>query len=486
MPEKLSALSLLPFLSAQARSLSEIEQATQSHAGIRNSRRSLQRQLKRLVELGKVQIKGQGKGTRYVLTSEAPDSTAGATSGVSVNISLMTAEGMAAFYSPALIELSTPSRETYSLLRQSLAQRKPVGYQTALLETYTPNHTFYLSESQRGQLMQMGRATMRGGADAVVPAGTFAKDILDRLLIDLSWSSSRLEGNTYSRLDTQRLIEEGLAAPGKDALQAQMILNHKRAIEYLVHGISQPNGIGEERVGVNRTTVIALHALLSDGLLADPMDSGALRTRIVGIGGSVYLPLAMPQRIEELFGIVIGMASEINDPFEQCFFLLVHLPYLQPFLDVNKRTSRLAANIPLIERNLCPLSFIDVPVQAYTDGLLGVYELQRTDLMVDVFLWAYERSCQQYMAVVQQLVPPDVLRLKYRKELGECIQAIVAKGLSASKASVQACLSERVSAGDRDALAGIVLRELQGLHAGNAIRFGVSAWQFQGWQAKAH
>jgi Fic family protein len=153
--------------------------------------------------------------------------------------------------------------------------------------------------------MQMGRATMQGSVStaAPAPAGTFVKDILDRLLIDLSWSSSRLEGNTYTRLDTQRLIEEGLAAPGKDTLQAQMILNHKRAIEYLVHGVGQPGG----EVGVNRATVIALHALLSDGLLADPMDGGALRTRMVGIGGSVYLPLAMPQRIAELFDIVIAI-----------------------------------------------------------------------------------------------------------------------------------------------------------------------------------
>ena len=78
---------------------------------------------------------------------------------------------------------------------------------------------------------------------------------------------------------------------------------------------------------------------------------------------SVYLPIAMPQRIEELFGIVMSMAAEIADPFEQSFFLMVHLPYLQPFEDVNKRVSRLAANIPLIQHNLCPLSFIDVPQQ---------------------------------------------------------------------------------------------------------------------------
>lgn len=136
-----------------------------------------------------------------------------------------------------------------------------------------------------------------------------------------------------------------------------MILNHKAAIEYLVHDA--------ERVAVNADTVIALHAFLSDGLLADPMACGRLRNRAVEIGASVYLPMALPQRIEELFGIVLGMAAEIEDPFEQAFFLMLHLPYLQPFEDVNKRVSRLAANIPLIKRNLSPLSFIDVPERAY-------------------------------------------------------------------------------------------------------------------------
>jgi Fic/DOC family len=430
---------------------------------------SLQRQLKRLVASGEVRVLGQGKGTRYALPAV----------GHSVSTSSAVGEGAQAFYAPAHIHLSAQSQEIRALVHQALTQRTPTAYQPSLLEAYTPNHTHYLSDAQRQQLMQMGRAAMQSGANTATPApaGTFAKDIFDRLLIDLSWSSSRLEGNTYTRLDTQKLIEEGQAAQGKDTLQAQMILNHKRAIEYLVHGISQP----ASEVGVNRATVIALHALLSDGLLADPMDSGAVRTRMVGIEGSVYLPLAMPQRINELFDIVIQMASEINDPFEQCFFLMVHLPYLQPFLDVNKRTSRLAANIPLIECNLCPLSFIDVPVQAYTDGLLGVYEQQRTELLADVFLWAYERSCQQYLAVKQQLVPPDVLRLTYRKELSECIQRIVAQGLSVSDAAIYACLPERVNPEDHRSLAVIILKELQGLHAGNAIRFGINGLQFQSW-----
>lgn len=201
---------------------------------------------------------------------------------------------------------------------------------------------------------------MEPAQESYPPAGTFARDILNRLLIDLSWASSQLEGNTYSRLDTERLIEFGQAAEGKNALETQMILNHKQAIEYLVR---DPNV-----ASLSPETVIALHALLSDGLMADPMACGRIRRRAVEIGGSVYMPVALPQRLEELFGIVISMAAEISDPFEQAFFLMVHLPYLQPFEDVNKRVSRLAANIPFIRHNLCPLSFIDVPQQAYVDA----------------------------------------------------------------------------------------------------------------------
>lgn len=143
-----------------------------------------------------------------------------------------------------------------------------------------------------------------------------------------------------------------------------MILNHKQAIEYLV--------LNPDHARVHTDTLIALHAFLSGGLMADPAAVGRIRRRAVETGGSVYLPIALPQRLEELFGIVTQMAAEITDPFEQAFFLMVHLPYLQPFEDVNKRVSRLAANIPFIRHNLCPLSYIDVPQQAYVDGMLGV------------------------------------------------------------------------------------------------------------------
>jgi hypothetical protein len=204
----------------------------------------------------------------------------------------------------------------------------------------------------------------------------------------------------------------------------------------------------------------------------------------VEIGGSVYLPIAMPQRLEELFGIVMSMAAEIIDPFEQSFFLMVHLPYLQPFEDVNKRVSRLAANIPFIQHNLCPLSFIDVPQQAYVDGMIGVYELNRIELLRDVFVWAYERSCQQYVAVQQQLAPPDTFRLRYRNELSEVVRAIVRGGLAADMASMVRIMPVTVAPEDMARFITLVLEEFKTLHAGNAIRFGLRPLEFAAWLGK--
>jgi Fic family protein len=349
--------------------------------------------------------------------------------------------------------------------------RSPVGYQLSFLEQYHPNQTQYLSKDLCAQLHAIGRSPAEQ-----TPAGTFARNILNRLLIDLSWASSRLEGNTYSRLDTERLIEFGQAAEGKDALETQMILNHKEAIEYLVRD--------PERADLSPATVIALHAFLSDGLMADPAACGRICKRAVEIGGSPYLPVTLPQRLEELFEIVLQMAVEIHDPFEQAFFLMVHLPYLQPFEDVNKRVSRLVANIPFIRHNLCPLSFIDVPQQAYVDAMLGVYELNRVELLRDVFVWAYERSCQQYVAVKQNLVPPDIFRLRYRKALSEVVAAIVRNDELVTESVVRARMPVSVASADAEHFLELVLAEFASLHQGNAVRFGLRPLEFSTWHGK--
>ena len=424
-------------------------------AGI--SRRTLQRRLSTLIEQKRIISEGEGRAIKYRLAPII--GTIAATE--EADVMLATVE--------VYVPTSPEGEEIKTYVRQPRQQRKPVSYRNEFLEQYHPNQTAYLPESLRAQLHSLGRSPAKQ-----TPAGTFARDILNRLLIDFSWASSKLEGNTYSRLDTERLIEFGQAAEGKDALETQMILNHKTAIEYLVRDT--------EHAGITPETIIALHAFLSDGLMPDPLTCGRLRKRAVEIGGSVYLPIAMPQRLEELFGIVMSMAAEIRDTFEQSFFLMVHLPYLQPFEDVNKRVSRLAANIPLIQHNLCPLSFIDVPQQAYVDAMLGVYELNRIELLRDVFVWAYERSCQQYVAVQQQLVPPDTFRLRYRNELTEAVRAIVRGGQPANKTEIRAAMPATVVKKDQPRFVALVLEEFQTLHAGNAIRFGLRPLEFAAWQ----
>lgn len=410
-------------------------------------RRSLQRRLTRLIEDGRVQMVGESRSVRY---RRAP---------------------MAHASAEADLPTSPEGEEIKAYVRQARHLRRPVGYKLAFLEQYHPNQTEYLPHSLRDQLHALGRSPA-----TQTPAGTFARDILNRLLIDLSWASSQLEGNTYSRLDTERLIEFGQAAEGKDALETQMILNHKEAIEYLV--------CNPEQARLGRDTIIALHAFLSDGLMADPTACGRIRNRAVEIGGSVYLPVALPQRLDELFGIVIQMAAEIDDPFEQAFFLMVHLPYLQPFEDVNKRVSRLAANIPFIRHNLCPLSFIDVPQQAYVDAMIGVYELNRIELLRDVFVWAYERSCQQYVAVQQNLMPPDIFRLRYRQALSEVVAAIVRNDEPATDAALRARIPATVAQADSEHFIKLARGEFKALHPGNAVRFGIRPLEFSAWQAK--
>jgi len=149
----------------------------------------------------------------------------------------------------------------------------------------------------------------------------------------------------------------------------------------------------------------------------------------VGIGGTVYTPLATPQLLEEYFQRCLAIAATIDDPFEQSFFALTHLSYLQAFEDVNKRVARLCANIPLIKGNLCPLSFIDVPKQLYVEGLLGVYEFNKIELLRDIYVWGYERSVKRYLAQREELGEPDPFRLRYRSAMMEVVATVVRQGL---------------------------------------------------------
>ncbi len=417
-------------------------------------RRTLQYRLKSLVDSKRLVMKGEGRWARYHMPRIAD-----------------VGSGQAKAEGEARLPLSKSGAEIEEYVRKPVETRKPVGYNRAFLDSYRPNETFYLSPAERAHLRETGTPKT-----PEQPAGTYAKRILSRLLIDLSWNSSRLEGNTYSLLDTKRLIELGEEAGGKAGIEAQMILNHKDAIEFLV-------GTAEE-IGFNRYTILNLHALLANNLLADPEAVGRLRHIGVGIERSVFHPLEVPQLIEECFDQILATASAIADPFEQAFFAMVQLPYLQPFDDVNKRVSRLSANIPLIKGNLSPLSFEGVPRGAYTDAVLGVYELNRIALLHDVFIWAYERSAARYAAVRQSLGEPDPFRLRHRTALREVVGGVVRGRMDKNEAAkhVAAWTREHVDPGERERFQETAESELMSLHEGNFARYQIRPSDFAAWQ----
>jgi Fic family protein len=420
--------------------------------------RTLQFRLKHLVDAGRLIQEGDRRTAKYHLPASQQGPIASAPP------ETVKAE-------EAVIPLSTESAKIRRYVSQHPAARKPAGYNRNFLDSYQPNVSSHLSPAERARLAEIGKSNF-----ATEAAGTYAKQILNRLLIDLSWNSSRLEGNTYSLLDTKRLIEFGEEAQGRQRLEAQMILNHKEAIEFLV-------GAADE-IGFNRYTILNLHGILAQNLLPDEAAAGRLRHIAVGIESSTFHPLAVPQLIEECFNHILAKAAAIGDPFEQAFFIMVQLPYLQPFDDVNKRVSRLAANIPFIKQNLSPLSFTDVPRSLYTDSLLSVYELNDVTLMKDVFLWAYERSAQQYAAVRQSLGEPDPFRFKHSAALREVVARIV-RGRN-NKASVPSVIAawadENIGIDDRERFREMAENELLNLHEGNFARYQIRPSEFAAWE----
>lgn len=425
-------------------------------------RRTLQRRLALLVARDELILAGSHRGSKYRLAL--------------VRLQAQDVESATEVSSPDLEEYIPTSKhgeEIKKAIRRPIQQRKPVGYDRNFLSSYQPNQSWYLPESTRKHLLEIGQSQQE-----VLPAGTYVLRIYNRLLIDLTWNSSRLEGNTYSLLETERLIERGVSAEGKDTLETQMILNHKAAIELLVQ--SAPD------TGFNRYTICNLHALLSANLLPDPAACGRLRQHSVGIGASVFLPLQGGASISECFDEVLFKASAIRDPFEQAFFAMVHLPYLQAFDDVNKRVSRLAANIPFIRENLSPLSFVDVPEKAYIDGLLGIYELNRTELLADVFVWAYARSCARYSAARQSLGDPDPFRLRYRESIAQLVSNIVSSALNkgAAVSAIKQFAEREIVERDRARFMEIVETELMSLHEGNIARYRLKPSEFENWIKK--
>ena len=457
-PQETKSQQILDAFKGQAEGLDRLAIQEQAHLEELDAQ-VMRRLLRQMVEQGLLRSVGRTKAQRYFLEKMPP------------------AELRKTEASPSLEEayppLSDQGQALRGLVRKPISQRLPVSYQRAFLDAYRPNDTHYLSAAIRGQLAKLG-----GPAEADRPAGTYAREIIQRLLVDLSWNSARLEGNTYTLLDTERLIELGETAQGKNLLETQMILNHKGAIEFMV--------ASAEQMAVDAMTTQNLHALLMQNLMANPMDEGRIRFACIAIRGTSYTPTLVPQVIEECFRQSLRTAAAIRDPFEQSFFLLVHLPYLQPFMDGNKRTARLAANIPFIRGNYRPITFTDISSEAFTDGVLAVYENNATELLRDIYVFAYERSCARYGAVRASLGEPDPFRLRYREAIKEIVREVVLSGETLPKAErrIQAYAEAKLPGETWTRFATVVETELNSLHDGNFARYQLRPSEFAAWKAR--
>jgi Fic family protein len=421
-----------------------LEQALQT------SRPTINRALRDLQVSGFLQRLGDGRSTRYVAT-DAAKAALGALPSAAPTPAV-----------PGLLQWSPAALPLVETLRAPLGIRTPVGYEGSFVGSYVPNQSSLLPPQLATDLFNAGRSRDQQ------PAGTYAREVLEQLRIDLSWSSSRLEGNNKSLLDTKELFELGEQAGPVDE-DTLMLLNHKNAIEFMVDAVPTE--------GITMHVIVDLQSKLMKDLLKDSRDIGSMRRRIVNIDGSVYSPSNVPTLLEDALKSIIDKVRLIRNPVEASFFLWVNVAYLQPFADGNKRTSRLSANMPLMLYNCAPLSFLDVERTDYATAMLGVYEQRNVAAAVELFEFIYRRSIQKYSVLRASLTVPDPLRARYRQALNELMQFVVFYGRTLE----DAFSGVHVDAADLAALRVIANAELDHMEQYNCARYNLARGMTQRW-----
>lgn len=207
----------------------------------------------------------------------------------------------------------------------------------------------------------------------------------ERLAIDLSWKSSQIEGNTYSLLETERLLKEKLTASGKTRDEATMLLNHKDALDFI---IENPDYL----MPLSPSKIEDIHSLLVKELAVEKN----LRKRRVGISGTNYKPLDNEFQIREALENSCALINKKETVFEKALLALVLISYIQPFMDGNKRTARIVSNAILIHHNHCPISFRTVDSVEYKKAMLLFYEQTNISSFKEIFIGQFEFAVNTY------------------------------------------------------------------------------------------
>ncbi|MCK4539855.1 Fic family protein [Candidatus Parcubacteria bacterium] len=207
----------------------------------------------------------------------------------------------------------------------------------------------------------------------------------ERLMIELSWKSSKIEGNTYDLLETEFLIKENREASGHTKLEAQMILNHKDTLDF----------IQKEKIKkISLRTIQRVHKVLTQkmGIL------NSVRSKPVGITGTVYRPLSDMEKIKKALYGLCKLVNGKENIFEKSMLLNLLIAYVQPFNDGNKRTSRLLGNAVLMSRNYCPLSFRSIDELEYKKAVILFYERNNLRYFKELFIEQYKFAVENYFS----------------------------------------------------------------------------------------
>jgi len=208
---------------------------------------------------------------------------------------------------------------------------------------------------------------------------------LERLIVELSWKSSKIEGNTYTLLDTEKLILENKEKSGYDKKETSMILNHKDAFNFV-------RGNAKEFETLNKVNIEKVHSILVKDL-----DVGlGFRNRVVGITGSKYHPLDNIYQIEDAIEALSLIISKMQNSYAKAFLALAGVGYIQPFEDGNKRTARLMTNALLLAYGNAPLSYRSIDENDYRAAMLVFYEINSIMPLKNIFIEQYVFACKNY------------------------------------------------------------------------------------------
>ena len=311
--------------------------------------RTLKRIIADLVQNGDIQVEGKGKATRYSLSAQAY---------------LMMPLDIDTYFIKDVDERKVQESFNFQLIREVLPK----------VVLFTPEEKIRLESAHKEFLANM----------ATLSELEYRKE-MERLGVDLSWKSSQVEGNTYSLLETERLLKEKLTAQGKTKEEAIMLLNHKDALDFI---LDCPDYLKE--LSIRRLE--DLHGILTKELAV----GNGIRKRRVGITGTNYRPLDNEFQIREALEDTCQLINGKEDVFEKALLTLVLLSYIQAFTDGNKRTARISSNAVLLAWGYCPISFRTVDSVDYKKAMLMFYEQNNIAAFKKIFIEQYEFAVKNY------------------------------------------------------------------------------------------